>query len=831
MKIIFNNSLGQTEQIPDDGVMLLKSSSKTFDDNFYLGGVSSRSFELQINKDYITHYDYPIVTIYDDENIIYATLNVDKLDTSAKDVYKYELLDNIVKFDFNYDASAIFVDGKTTLKNILQNMCDLAGVTLATTTFNGENMEVSWYDNRITARDYLSMIAEVNGGFARINKAGELELVKYQNVSSATIDLDECEDYTIGEYHKITRVVFDNGLFISTYGDTTGDTIYLNIQNVYINDNETVEMIYNSIKDFEFYCFKTTNNPIPDVLGGDIVTFSDETNDYQTIAQYDTEYFGKWNGHYELDIKTLVQQETSLKTNTDKYKTLRIEQDRSNAQLTIVSESVDEQNDKIAQVSQTVDELNSKIQDIADITISGESEYATFTLENVNESEPIMIKVKPINSNNNISYLYPRSNLYPSNTLYSTTRTIRFENTSTNEIIDYELPDDLLYYDSNNYDEFYLDYDSQTCQISKKCKYNADGTIVLLETPEVVDYIYPTIQLTDGDYTLSLLGYANAYLFVRLMASNIYTSQFATRVEVSSQISQTATEINLEVAKKTNKDEIISTINQTAEQIKIQANKISLDGKQINLTGENISIASTNFNVDKNGNVTANNASFTNGNFSGTITGSTINGANININTDNVTQGFKVYSNNNASSFEIKSMLAQAQYQGQQTIAMGFGTGSVICKSLQASNGALIAGTNFDGNGLATNNIIVYDDLSVYGSKNRIVDIENDKKVKLNAYETATPYFGDIGSNKTNSKGECKIEIDKIFAQTIEKDDYKVFIQECGDGHLWVEKYKDYFIVKGTPEIEFDWEVKAIQKGYSNIRLEEFKKEELKNEK
>lgn len=122
------------------------------------------------------------------------------------------------------------------------------------------------------------------------------------------------------------------------------------------------------------------------------------------------------------------------------------------------------------------------------------------------------------------------------------------------------------------------------------------------------------------------------------------------------------------------------------------------------------------------------------------------------------------------------------------------------------------------------------DELYVRGSKNRLVRISNYEGVLLNAYETATPYFGDIGSGKTNKEGYCKIMIDDLFAQTIENDDYKVFIQKCGDGDLYVEKHKNYFEVKGTPNLDFDWELKAIQKGYKDRRLERKEMKPLKGD-
>lgn len=50
---------------------------------------------------------------------------------------------------------------------------------------------------------------------------------------------------------------------------------------------------------------------------------------------------------------------------------------------------------------------------------------------------------------------------------------------------------------------------------------------------------------------------------------------------------------------------IISSINQSSEEVAINANKISLAGKNINLTGDNITISSTNFSVTKDGKITA----------------------------------------------------------------------------------------------------------------------------------------------------------------------------------------------------------------------------------
>ena len=224
---------------------------------------------------------------------------------------------------------------------------------------------------------------------------------------------------------------------------------------------------------------------------------------------------------------------------------------------------------QISVLTQNVGELNSKIQDIADITTAAESEYATVDLLNVNESQPIMIKVHPIN-NINISYLYPRNNLYPSNTLFMPVRTLRFTNTTTTEVFDYELFDDLLYYDSEHYDEFYWDYDSQTIQITKRCEYAADGSVVLKSSEVIETQTFPLPEefyLTNGNYTITLLGYSNAYLMVRCMASNIYTSQFATHSELSQTANNIRTEVEATYATINEAQRLDSKIDQTATNI------------------------------------------------------------------------------------------------------------------------------------------------------------------------------------------------------------------------------------------------------------------------
>lgn len=135
-----------------------------------------------------------------------------------------------------------------------------------------------------------------------------------------------------------------------------------------------------------------------------------------------------------------------------------------------------------------------------------------------------------------------------------------------------------------------------------------------------------------------------------------------------------------------------------------------------------------------------------------------------------------------------------------------------------ASN-ARVNGTGIEGPLTCEN--VTATSLSVAGYKSRISDTENYGKLHQYCYEMATPYFGDIGSGTTDENGDCYVSIDDKFLETCSGCPYYVFLQKEGEGDIWIEKKEiNYFIVKGTPNINFSWEIKQKQKEYENYRLD-----------
>lgn len=115
----------------------------------------------------------------------------------------------------------------------------------------------------------------------------------------------------------------------------------------------------------------------------------------------------------------------------------------------------------------------------------------------------------------------------------------------------------------------------------------------------------------------------------------------------------------------------------------------------------------------------------------------------------------------------------------------------------------------------------IMSDLSVSGTKNRIVKTVDYGERFLYCYEMPSPMFGDIGEGVISNDGKCYVMIDSIFSEAVTLNQYQVMLQKYGDGDCWVsERKKSYFVVEGTPGMRFAWEMKAKQSDFDQRRLE-----------
>ena len=275
-------------------------------------------------------------------------------------------------------------------------------------------------------------------------------------------------------------------------------------------------------------------------------------------------------------------------------------------------------------------------------------------------------------------------------------------------------------------------------------------------------------------------------------------TEYSTTEEMNSAIKVKADAIESTVSKKVGSDEIISKINQSAEKVSINAEKISLNGAVT---------ANSNFKINTDGSAETKALKITGG--------SLLIGGNCEItNEGNVfALSPKFYSGLYINSDFKMGTLSQLNY----SMLLGY-VGKHI---FVGESGGTLWGYGFTAN----NDIYAYGAIGCLGKKTRIIHTDDGRNIEMYAYETASPTFGDMGTGKLDKDGQCYVYLDDDFLLTVERDmKYIVMLTAKGAGELYVESTNEkdgYFVVKGTPKLEFYWEVKTRQKGNRDTRIEQ----------
>lgn len=275
-------------------------------------------------------------------------------------------------------------------------------------------------------------------------------------------------------------------------------------------------------------------------------------------------------------------------------------------------------------------------------------------------------------------------------------------------------------------------------------------------------------------------------------------TEYSTTEEMNAAIKVKADAIESTVSKKVGSNEIISKINQSAEKVSINASKISLNGAVT---------ANSNFKINTDGSAETKALKITGG--------SLLIGGNCEItNAGNVfALSPKFYSGLYINSDFKIGTLSKLNY----SMLLGY-VGRYI---FVGEDGGTLWGYGFTAN----NNIYAYGTIGCLGEKTRIIHTDDGRNIEMYAYETASPTFGDMGTGKLDEDGQCYVYLDDDFLLTVERDmKYIVMLTAKGAGELYVESTNEkdgYFVVKGTPKLEFYWEVKTRQKGSRDTRIEQ----------
>lgn len=534
------------------------------------------------------------------------------------------------KLDTPYDSSLYINLFPCTLKQWRNAIFTNLGLTYDNSNFPNSGLTLAsqpYVKEGASNRDVIKMIAEAGCSWVETNSTNKFYFRWFENTTYQVNDWTELttEKETTS---AINTVVLGRGdVEDNVYCPTTlpENPVEFRIDNNYILDPQdttsstdlrytTILPIYQRVNGFSYLIFSMKTQQVDNKLSiklGQKVSFKDIWNNSLTayVMTKKISYLGgnqSVDDNYEITLSASEIKESS----TDYSYGSSIEND-------------------VLKVSRKADKNEGMILDLVSKT--------TIVSNSINNTGSVTLKnahaglLHKLSISGNISLLFPQSEsnlygyplvpsddlvpsdtltpsspvpygnevLYPSSTLYPRSSVLVIDDK------EYTLDFDFLnYLNTETYDEFI--YQDGACKIIRRVGIDSSGNKYALDN-EITEIRKDVVLEVNSNSIIKLKSFTNAIYNVTYLLENEYTENFATQVEVQSQITQTNNKIEATVKEIADDDgevtaaSLILAINKDESNAEINADKISLKGKTIDLSGDDVSIAGKVLSVNSNG--------------------------------------------------------------------------------------------------------------------------------------------------------------------------------------------------------------------------------------
>ncbi len=386
-KFVFNDREFDGEQIQE---FTLEDDILT-NDTFQIG-----TFIMSVGTAKLIDVDYKFVGkefelyigIYTDStNIEYLKVGIFKVKTVSKKerITSIEFCDRADLFDCEYESIMAY---PATLLGITKEICMNLGIKLATKSFINSSYTVPLkpnFDEGLTYRKVIAQIAELAGGYARINSDGKLEffnLTKYGNNSFYTsnntfalntddrildnrcvigigrktyIDLDTSEALT----NTITKLVVKTGDVKAELGEDSGLTYFIENNIFCQNPVDVIEPIFDTLYDLNYRKLNVKWIGNPKYQAGDQLVVYDGNILHNTyIMSKKLSFNGVLREEYSAEGKTKEETKEATKGNL----TLKVE--KTLVEVKVAKEEIAQRVKKDefeTYVQQTAEEIKQKV--------------------------------------------------------------------------------------------------------------------------------------------------------------------------------------------------------------------------------------------------------------------------------------------------------------------------------------------------------------------------------------------------------------------------------------------------------------------------------------
>lgn len=342
--------------------------SGQFVEDTIIGNTPSLALNLTLDntdKVFDNLLDFPFV-IKDEEKAIGSFFVVEAPERMTNQLY-LEMYDSMSLTDIRYESKLKY---PTTLRDQLDEMSRLLKMPIDYTAIPQDMVTrtVGMYDNTLSIRNHLSMIAEAYACNVYAKETGGLIFKRISSKTKHHITENDVEqfDKEMLEEFTISKVTFDDTVLLLEAGTNEKNTLYLTQDNMYIDDQKTVDYIYSVINGLSIYSVQDLKiAAVNDARLGDIIEFDGYFR--YMVLDFKTTYL---NGEYNIqemngriNTKNLETMQTTVPSDV-KIKRLKVLVDQNETSLKILAQKQEGLNNKISEIEVTLDGIKTKVEDV-----------------------------------------------------------------------------------------------------------------------------------------------------------------------------------------------------------------------------------------------------------------------------------------------------------------------------------------------------------------------------------------------------------------------------------------------------------------------------------
>ena len=359
----------------------------------------------------------------------FITQEVDPNDTTG--ITKVTAMDYMLKSNIEYVSNLNYASGTVTILQVLQEACQKAGITLATTDFANAGFIVD--SNQFTEgsliRQVFQAVAQISGTFAKVRYDDKLYFITPKTTGLKVKDVHKmlvkdlnllpvsklagCEfKMKMNDYSELILKRNTHPINLVSLGmsDVEGENVVKRDEesiaedgenSLVINDNpfayteekrkQLITALFDTVKGFEYTSFEITGQAKPYQETGDEVVVVDKDGTFSYSFLFRFNYKSPNGLESEMSAPSLTKATVNyqnVETAEQIAKRTELRVDKQEQTITGIIKQQTETGNKISQVEQTVDGITQTVSNVEEKveTVETKADKAQSTADNINSN-------------------------------------------------------------------------------------------------------------------------------------------------------------------------------------------------------------------------------------------------------------------------------------------------------------------------------------------------------------------------------------------------------------------------------------------------------------